>query len=125
MSRSPRGGTVSGVVDGQHDEGFFLVVFDGGASSRDVPAMHRALRQAVTRLGAEGTAIRWCSALLLTDVCRCLCLVEAASRSDVVLARDIAALPTAVVHPVHRLPGDRWPGPAPHLAHPPDSEGRS
>ena len=93
------------VVDQRDGEGLFLVVVEGRSSSRDVVAMHRALHSAVTRLAAGGTAIRWCGALLLTDVCRCLCLVAAASRSDVVLARDVAALTTAAVHPAHALTG--------------------
>jgi hypothetical protein len=56
--------------------------------------------------------------VVLTDVCRCLCLVEAAHRADVVLARDVAALPTAAVHPAHRLTD----APVPHSSR---SEGRS
>jgi hypothetical protein len=108
---------VTGVVD----EGLFLVVVEGRSSSRDVVVMHRALRQAVARLGAGGVPIRWCSAVLLTDECRCLCLVRAAHRADVVLARDTAALPTAAVHPVHRLTGDPDDTPVTLPTHPSDS----
>jgi hypothetical protein len=99
----------------------FLVVVEGRSSSADVVGMQRALRHAVTRLDSGGVPIRWCGALLLTDVCRCLCLVEAAHRSDVVLARDTAALADARVHPVHPLPGRPWHVPAAHPAHTSDS----
>ena len=109
------------MVDEQDGGGLFLVVVGSRSSSRDVVAMHRALHSAVTRLAAGGTAIRWCSALLLTDVCRCLCLVAAASRSDVVRARDVAALPAASVHPVHPLSGDH----RPLRTHLPDPKGRT
>lgn len=90
--------------DGRHGGELFLVVLDGHSSSDDAAVMCRALRSAVTRLTAGGTPLRWCGAVVLTDVCRCLCLVEAAHRSDVVLARDVAALPTAAVHPAHPMP---------------------
>lgn len=103
------------------DGGLFLVVVDGRSSAADVVVMQRALRQSVDRLGAGGVPIRWCSALLLTDVCRCLCLVQAAQRSDVVLARDTAALPGARVHPVNPLPGSPWHVPAAHPARTSDS----
>jgi hypothetical protein len=112
MSARTRGGTVSGVVD----EGLFMVVVEGRSSASDVVGMQRALRQAVSRMSAGGVSIRWCRALLLTDTCRCLCLVQAAHRSDVVLARDIAALPSARVHPVHPLDDRPWHVPAPHPA---------
>jgi hypothetical protein len=107
------------------DEGLFLVVVDGRSSASDVVGMQRALRHAVSRLGAGGVPIRWCSALLLTDVGRCLCLVQAADRSDVVLARDTAALASARVHPVHRLPDQPCHVPAAPLAHPSDSWDRN
>ena len=85
----------------------FLVQFRSCPPSvGDAVEMHRALRRAVTRLGAAGTAIRWCAAWLLPDECRCLCLVQAAREADVVLARDLAALPTASVAPARALGAD-------------------
>ena len=84
--------------------GLFLVQFRSCPPSLgDAVEMHRALHRAVTRLGAAGTAIRWCAAWLLPDECRCLCLVQAAREADVVLARDLAALPTASVRPARAL----------------------
>jgi hypothetical protein len=71
--------------------------------------MHRALHRAVTRLGSAGTAIRWCAAWLLPDERRCLCLIRAAREADVVLARDLAALPTASVSPARALGGGTLP----------------
>ncbi len=70
-------------------------------------AMHAALRRAVDRLGASGTAIRWCAAWLLPDESRCLCLVQAAREADVLLARDLAALPAATVSSARALDDDR------------------
>ena len=92
----------------RHGEtGLFLVQFRSCPPSvGDAVEMHRALRRAVTRLGAAGTAIRWCAAWLLPDECRCLCLVQAAREADVVLARDLAALPTASVVPARALGAD-------------------
>jgi hypothetical protein len=84
--------------------GVFLVqIRSCPPSVGDAVEMHRALLGAVTRLGAAGTAIRWCGAWLLPDECRCLCLVQAAREADVVLARDLAALPTASVAPARAL----------------------
>jgi hypothetical protein len=92
--------------------GLFLVQFRTCPPSvADAVEMHRALRRAVTRLGAAGTAIRWCAAWLLPDECRCLCLVQAAREADVVLARDLAALPTASVAPARALDGPPLPRP--------------
>jgi hypothetical protein len=92
----------------RHGEtGLFLVQFRSCPPSvGDAVEMHRALRRAVTRLGAAGTAIRWCAAWLLPDECRCLCLVQAAREADVVLARDLAALSTASVAPARALGAD-------------------
>ena len=88
----------------QQEAGLFLVQFRSCPPSvGDAEQMHRALRRAVTRLGTAGTAIRWCAAWLLPDECRCLCLVQAAREADVVLARDLAALPTASVAPARAL----------------------
>lgn len=72
-------------------------------SAGDAVGMHRALHRAVTRLRSAGTAIRRCAAWLLPDECRCLFLVQAAREADVVLARDLAALPTAAVTPARAL----------------------
>lgn len=88
----------------------FLVQFRSCPPSvGDAVEMHRALHRAVTRLGSAGTAIRWCAAWLLPDECRCLCLVQAAREADVVLARDLAALPTASVAPARALGGGTLP----------------
>ena len=92
------------------EAGLFLVQFRScPPSAVDAEEMHRALRRAVTRLGSAGTAIRWCAAWLLLDECRCLCLVQAAREADVVLARDLAALPTASVSPARALGGQALP----------------
>ncbi len=88
----------------------FLVQFRSCPPSvEDAVEMHRALHRAVTRLGSAGTAIRWCAAWLLPDECRCLCLVQAEREADVVLARDLAALPTASVSPARALGGPPLP----------------
>ena len=88
----------------------FLVQFRSCPPSvGDAVEMHRALHRAVARLGSAGTAIRWCAAWLLPDECRCLCLVQAAREADVVLARDLAALPTASVSPARALGGGTTP----------------
>ncbi|MGR6967389.1 hypothetical protein ACU610_23305 [Geodermatophilus sp. URMC 61] len=98
------------------EAGLFLVQFRSCPPSLvDAVEMHRALHRAVTRLGSSGTAIGWCAAWLLPDECRCLCLVQAAREADVVLARDLAALPTASVRRARALGAD----PSPRL------EGRS
>ena len=102
------GGTVSGVRNGRSPEvevgGLYLVEFQGRpAVSRDVVDMEAALRGAVARLSAGGTEIRWCGAWLLVDTCRCLCLVQAARASDVVLARDTASLPAVDIEPARSL----------------------
>jgi hypothetical protein len=90
--------------------GLFLVQFRScPPSEADAVEMHRALLRAVTRLGAAGTAIRWCGAWLLPGECRCLCLVQAAREADVVLARDLAVLPTASVSPARALGGSPLP----------------
>ena len=101
------------VGERRHGEtGLFLVQFRSCPPSvADAVEMHRALRRAVTRLGAAGTAIHWCTAWLLPDECRCLCLVQAAREADVVLARDLAALPTASVAPARALDGPPLPRP--------------
>ena len=101
-SRRP-GGTVP---DG--DRSLFLVEFSATPAADDAADMHHALRYAVARLRAAGTPIRWCSGLLVPADHRCLCLVEAGRRDDVVLARDTAALSDASVQPVRPLP-DRPP----------------
>ncbi len=94
----------------QGEGGLFLVQFRSCPPSvGDAVEMHRALLRAVTRLGAAGTAIRWCGAWLLPDECRCLCLVQAVREADVVLARDLAALPTASVAPARALDGPPLP----------------
>ncbi|WP_091372903.1 hypothetical protein [Geodermatophilus sp. DSM 45219] len=91
---------------GHRETGLFLVQFRScPPSADDAEDMHRALHRAVTRLGSAGTPIRWCAAWLLLDECRCLCLVQAAREADVVLARDLAALPTASVSPARALGG--------------------
>lgn len=88
------------------DAGLFLVQFRScPPSTAEAEEMHRALHRAVIRLGSAGTAIHWCAAWLLPDECRCLCLVQAARQADVVLARDLAALPTASVSPARALGG--------------------
>ena len=88
------------------EAGLFLVQFRSCPPSvEDAVEMHRALHRAVTRLGSAGTAIRWCAAWLLPDDCRCLCLVQAEREADVVLARDLAALPTASVSAARALGG--------------------
>ena len=94
--------------EARHREaGLFLVQFRSCPPSvEDATEMHHALHRAVTRLGAAGTAISWCAAWLLLDECRCLCLVQAAQEADVVLARDLAALPTASVSPARALGGE-------------------
>ena len=103
-------------------EALFLVEFRGGSTSpRDLVDMHDALRQAVTRLGTTGVPIVWRSGLLLPVECRCLCLVQAARESDVLLARDTAALPTARVQQACALTGDR----RPFFPHHSGSEGRN
>jgi hypothetical protein len=90
--------------------GLFLVqIRSCPPSEGDAVEMHRALLRAVTRLGAAGRPIRWCAAWLLPDDCRCLCLVQAAREADVVLARDLAALPTASVAPARALDGPPLP----------------
>jgi hypothetical protein len=92
------------------DAGLFLVEFSVAHAADDAAGVHHALRYAVRRLAASGTAIRWCSGLLVPAEHRFLCLVAAGSRDDVVLARDTAALPGASVHRVRPLP-DRPPVP--------------
>jgi hypothetical protein len=72
-------------------------------SADDAVQMHRALWRAVARLGATGTAIRWCAGWLLPDDGRCLCLVQADRESDVGRALDLAALTTASVSPARAL----------------------
>ena len=92
------------------EAGLFLVQFRSSPPSvGDTVEMHRALRRAVTRLDSAGTAIRWCAAWLLPDDGRCLCLVQATRQSDVVLARDLAALPTASVSRARALDGSPVP----------------
>ncbi|SNS70884.1 hypothetical protein SAMN04488107_3511 [Geodermatophilus saharensis] len=86
------------------DADLFLVEFCATWAADDAAQVHHALRYAVRRLAAAGTAIRWCSGLLVPAEHRVLCLVEAGSRDDVVLARDTAALPNASVHRVRPLP---------------------
>jgi hypothetical protein len=103
-SRGP-GGTVAG-----GDRSLFLVEFSATRAADDAADVHHALRYAVRRLAAAGTAIRWCSGLLVPAEHRCLCLVEAGGRDDVVLARDTAALSGASVQQVRPLP-DRPPFP--------------
>ncbi len=100
-------------VDGIRRPGgdLFLVEFSAAHAGDDAAEVHHALRFAVRRLAATGVAIRWCSGLLVPADSRCLCLVEAGSRDDVVLARDTAALSGASVHRAHPLP-DR-PSPRP------------
>jgi hypothetical protein len=94
----------------RHREELFLVQFRSCPPSvGDAVEMHHALHRAVTRLGSAGTAISWCAAWLLLDECRCLCLVQAAREADVVLARDLAALPTASVVPARALDGPPLP----------------
>lgn len=78
---------------------FLVELRVGAAGAGDVSGMCRALRHAVTRLQASGTAVRWCGALHLPDQARCLCLVEADQRDSAVLARDTAGLPAASVSP--------------------------
>ena len=80
----------------------FLVELRAGAA-RDVNGMCGALRHAVIRLQASGTAVRWCGALHLPDQARCLCLVEADQRASAVLARDTAGLSAAPVSPAFCL----------------------
>ena len=88
------------------EAGLFLVQFRSCPPSvEDAVEMHQALHRAVTRLRSGGTAISWCAAWLLPDEGRCLCLVQAAREADVVLARDLAALPTASVTPARALGG--------------------
>ena len=88
--------------------GLFLVEFSSTPAADEAADMHHALRYAVLRLRLAGTPIRWCSGLLVPAEHRCLCLVEAREREDVVLARDTAALSGARVHVVRPLP-DRPP----------------
>ena len=95
----------AGVGDGRLAD-FLVEVRSCPPSADDAVQMHRALRRAVGRLGSAGTAIRWCTAWLLPDECRCLCLVQAAREADVVLARDLAALPTASVSRARALGGE-------------------
>jgi hypothetical protein len=83
---------------------FLVEVRSCPPSVEDAVEMHRALHGAVTRLRSTGTAIGWVAAWLLPDTGRCLCLVQAARESDVVAARDLAALPTAPVSPIRALP---------------------
>lgn len=110
----PAGGRERGRVDGgrHRQAGLFLVEIRSRPPSADGVAaetvvMHAALRRAVDRLGASGAAIRWCAAWLVPDESRCLCLVQAAREADVLLARDLAALPAATVSPARALHDDR------------------
>ena len=116
-----------GAVDGSRrpggtspvgDRNLFLVEFSVPRVADDAATMHHALRYAVRRLADTGLAIRWCSGLLVPADRRCLVLVEAGERDDVVLARDTAALSGASVQRVRPLP-DR-----PHPSVPSDSRGR-
>jgi hypothetical protein len=86
----------------------FLVEFSCTGGADDTAEMHQALRYAVQRLRSAGRPIRWCSGLLVPDDHRCLCLVAAGTREDVLVARDTAALSGASVQPVRLLP-DRPP----------------
>jgi len=86
----------------------FLVEFSCTRGVDDTADMHRALRYAVQRLRSAGRPIRWCSGLLVPAEHRCLCLVAAGTREDVLVARDTAALSGASVQPVRLLP-DRPP----------------
>jgi hypothetical protein len=97
-------------VDGSRGPGgdLFLVEFSATRAADDAADVHHALRYAVRRLAAGGTAIRWCSGLLVPAEHRFLCLLEARARDDVVLARDTAALSGATVRQVRLLP-DRPP----------------
>ena len=106
-----------GAVDGSRrpggtspvgDRNLFLVEFSVPRVADDAATMHHALRYAVRRLADTGLAIRWCSGLLVPAEHRCLCVVEARTRDDVVLARDTAALSGASVQQVRLLP-DRSP----------------
>jgi len=108
-------------VDGNREPGgeLFLVESTAPQAADDAVRVASALRYTVVRLAAAGTAIRWCSGLYVPDGHRLLCLVAAGDRADVVLARDTAALPAAVVHRVRPLP-DRPSSPSPSR-----SEGRS
>ncbi|SFO14007.1 hypothetical protein SAMN05660359_01697 [Geodermatophilus obscurus] len=103
-----------GLVDGgrHRQAGLFLVEIRSLPPSTDGAAaeaveMHTALRRAVARLAASGTAIGWCAAWLLPDEGRCLCLVRADREADVLLARDLAALSGASVSSARALDGDR------------------
>lgn len=87
------------------EPGLFLVELRGSSpEGRDEEGMSAALRLAVRRLAATGTPIRWCGGWHVPADRRCLCLVEAADGTAVVLARDTAALGPAGVHPVRPLP---------------------
>ncbi len=89
----------------------FLVEFSSSAAG-EAEGMHAAFQHAVLRLGAEGSAIRWCAGWLVVAEQRCLCLVESSDRAVVVLARDTAALTVAPVHPVRPLPARQHPSPS-------------
>ncbi|MGY1820579.1 hypothetical protein [Geodermatophilus sp. SYSU D00079] len=93
------------MVDRRHGRtGLYLVeVRSCPPSADDAVRMHRALARAVTRLGTAGTPIRWCAAWLLPGDGRCLCVVRAARRADVVRALDLAAVSTASVSPARAL----------------------
>ena len=94
---------------GHHgDATLFLVEFASTGAADDATDMHHALRHAVLRLGDAGVPIRWCSGLLVPADHRCLVLLEARTRDDVVLARDTAAMSGASIQPVRPLP-DRPP----------------
>ncbi len=90
------------------DGSLFLVEFTSTGVADDAADMHHALRYAVLRLQDGGMPIRWCSGLLVPADSRCLVVLEAGKRDDVVLARDTAALSGASVQQVRPLP-DRPP----------------
>ncbi len=83
----------------------FLVDLAAGSPSVDgVERMHAALEHAVSRRAAAGVTISWVGGLLVPSADRCLCLVAAEDRDDVLRARDLAGLHLADVRPAYLLP---------------------
>lgn len=83
---------------------FLLELRADGSTPAALEDMQRALRHATDRLGAAGAPIRWKGGVQVPDAALALCLIEAASQSEVLAARDVAGINSVTVQPVHLRP---------------------
>jgi hypothetical protein len=83
----------------------FLVDLAAGSPNVDgIERMHAAFEHAVSRRAAAGATIGWVGGVLVPSADRCLCLVAAGDRDDVLAARDLAGLHLADVRRAYLLP---------------------